>query len=937
MTGASVAYSGIAGSAGIVALACAVAALGGALGAVAIIRLRRVRRSQVHERAGVLSRSNARQDSVEQLAGLGSWIHDLQANSLQWSDGAFRLFGVEPQAGVPSPKALLSHIHPNDQQRWREAHRVAIRAGREVRVEFRWMRSNREMIWVRNIGRPEHNERGEIVRMTGIVQDITGIRSMQQQLAASEAKFRDLTHLSSDWIWETDAQHRLTFVSESIGAVVGKWILAKIGRRRWEIPESDFLSPDWETHRAICDAHKPFENFEYSQIDPAGNIHHLSISGHPIYDESNQFTGYRGVGRDITREKRQRMLLELEGDIASIMREQNEPQRVITAILITLCGKLGWIGGVHLVRSNRGLRAREHWGYPAFVTAIAALPEEIPLDDGGIEDECWHGAGSVWINDLAAHPSFTARYRTRALGANAAFVAVLHDSNGRPSSLLLFLAPVAVFGETFLSQAADTLTRTLSLYLQRKAAERRLTYASLHDPLTGLPNRAHLLQQLDRRLRSGEPAALLYVDLDRYKLINDTLGHSAGDKALIEIARRLSEAVGAHNVVGRMGGDEFVALIAPPGKRDEIETLARSILASIERPLVLSNRAYFLSASIGVAVAPDDANDAESLIRCADAAMYQVKSNGRNDVQFFAGGISNARAEQLQLVAELPQAIQRGELDLHYQPIMNIGERRVVGYEGLLRWHHPVRGLLLPDRFLPAAEQSNAIREVGLWTIHRALDDRMRLGLEAYADVTVSVNVSARQLAEEDFLATLNESMLERRFPPHLLRLELTESAFIEHAERTVRLIGELRRLGVRVVIDNFGTGYASLSYLKNLPVDGLKIDRAFVENLPEDRGNAAIVQAITAMAGKLGMQAMVEGVETAAELRELRALDCDQVQGTLICDPLPFDELTAFLEALPTLRRMHLVHDADAVEPGAGRATQEPSERIEETRSAPQ
>jgi len=288
-----------------------------------------------------------------------------------------------------------------------------------------------------------------------------------------------------------------------------------------------------------------------------------------------------------------------------------------------------------------------------------------------------------------------------------------------------------------------------------------------------------------------------------------------------------------------------------------------------------------------------------------------VKSEGRNDVRFFAGGLSNERAEQLQLAAELPSAMQRGEVELYYQPVMNIGERCVVGYEGLLRWRHPTLGLLLPDRFLPAAEQSNLIREIGLWAIRRALDDRVRLGIDLHPDVAVSVNVSARQLTEEGFVATLSELMDEREFPPRLLRLELTESAFIENPERTATLIAELRRLGVRIIIDNFGTGYASLSYLKNLPVDGIKIDRAFVQDLPADRGNAAIVQAITTMAAKLGLQAMAEGVETAAELRGLRSLDCDQVQGTLISEPLPFAQLREFLDALPTLRQMHLVRDS--------------------------
>jgi EAL domain-containing protein (putative c-di-GMP-specific phosphodiesterase class I) len=277
-------------------------------------------------------------------------------------------------------------------------------------------------------------------------------------------------------------------------------------------------------------------------------------------------------------------------------------------------------------------------------------------------------------------------------------------------------------------------------------------------------------------------------------------------------------------------------------------------------------------------------------------------------VRFFAGDMSDERTEMLQLASELPLAMQRGDVELYYQPILDVAERRVAGFEALLRWRHPVRGMLLPDRFLPVAEQSNLIRELGLWSIRRALDDRVALGLDRYDDAAVSVNVSVRQLTEDGFLETLHRMLNERGMPARLLRLELTESAFIEHPERTVALIADLRRLGVRVIIDNFGTGYASLSYLKNLPVDGLKIDQVFVRDLPADRGNAAIIQAITTLAAKLGLQAMAEGVETAAELRALRSFDCDQVQGTLIAEPLPFAMLQEFLESLPEVRRMHMV-----------------------------
>jgi EAL domain-containing protein (putative c-di-GMP-specific phosphodiesterase class I) len=225
-----------------------------------------------------------------------------------------------------------------------------------------------------------------------------------------------------------------------------------------------------------------------------------------------------------------------------------------------------------------------------------------------------------------------------------------------------------------------------------------------------------------------------------------------------------------------------------------------------------------------------------------------------------------------------------------------------------MRWRHPTRGLLLPDQFLPAAEGNNLVREIGLWAIRRAIDDRIDIGLDRFEDVAVSVNLSPRQLSEDGFLAQVNGLLAERKFPASLLRLELTENALIDNSDKTIALLGELRRLGIQVIIDNFGTGYASLSYLKNLPVDGLKIDRTFIRGLPEDRGNAAIVQAITTLAGKLGLQAMAEGVETVAEMKALRALNCERMQGTFISDPLPLAQLKDFLESLPQMRQMHLV-----------------------------
>lgn len=900
---------------GAAALALPVALL--SLGVIAFLLLAVA--EQLADRRRVVRRLSELQGQygvAESLAVLGSWVYDIAEDRFFWSDGAFRVFGIDPSQPPPSPKAFFICVHPDDQARWQTAHRRAIKHGREVRIEYRFAKHGAEQIWVRSVARAETDRNGKVVRLAGIVQDITAMRAMAQQLAASEAKFRDLTQLSADWVWESDAEHRVSFLSDSaVAALGGDWIKASIGKPRWDGRLTDFPKVDWDRHRADLAATRPFEGFEYGMLDAQGTVHLVSLSGRPIFDEAGKFRGYRGVGRAVTRERQQQLLLQLEGEMAQIMREQTEPERVVTSLIITLCGLMGWSGGAHLVQipGTRALAVRERWGSPALTRMLAELPAQIPMSPDSVEGRAWTTGQAIWLPDLAAEPGFAARYQATALGQNAAFIAPIMDVHHNVLSALIFFGTVGFRAEGLLPQLADILSRTLSLYLQRKSAEKRLMHASLHDALTGLPNRVYLTHQLEEALKRERSAAVLYVDLDRYKLINDTLGHSVGDQVLIEVARRFRESIRPGDVAGRIGGDEFILLLVDLQDRAEIERIARKVLAAIEKPFVLMNRAYFLSASIGVAVSPDDGRDAHLLIKCADSAMYRVKSEGRNDVRFFAGDLSDERSDALQLGAEFPLALQRGEVDLYYQPVLAVGERRIVGIEGLMRWRHPVRGLLLPEKFLPAAEQSNMVREIGLWAIRRALDDRVELGLDKFEGVAISVNISPRQLAEDGFLAQLNALLAERNVPPSLLRLELTENALIDNSDKTVALLAELRRLGIKVVIDNFGTGYASLSYLKNLPVDGLKIDRTFIRGLPEDRGNAAIIQAITTLARKLGLQAMAEGVETAAEMKALRTYDCDRMQGPFISDPLPLSQLKDFLESLPQLRQMHLVKGGGA------------------------
>lgn len=877
------------------------------MAAILLMRSQQMIAQQVH--LNTLRRLQDQHATGEKMAALGLWSLDPSTRTLQFSPGAFRVFGLPARDGEPRVDDFVEAIHPDDQKRWTSAHRRALRHRSEVKIEFRYRTPDGNERWLRSVARPTRDQRSKSLRLEGTVQDISGMRAMQRQLAASEAKFRDLTQLSSDWVWESDPQDRLTYMSDSVDAVLGPWARSLLGQRRWDSDQPDILPTDWSYLKTALAERRPFDSFEFTRVDDQGVPFHLSVSGRPVFDDQGQYCGYRGTGRNITREKQQRMLLELDGDIAAIMREQSDPTRVITAVIITVCGKLGWLGGLRLVQTQGQCSAKERWGYPEFTRMVLGLPRRMPTADDRIESQVWQSGRAAWMRQAHRDPAFAQRYQLKSVGAQAAFLAPVADDSGAVDSLLLFLAPVSFNDDPFLSQVADVLGRSLSQYLKRTSAEARLRHASQHDALTGLPNRSFIGEQLDAMLRQKVPLALLYIDLDRYKIINDTLGHSAGDKALIEVARRINAALPDGGIAGRLGGDEFVAILAQPASRAAAEQSARAVLKAIEQPLPLAGQAYFLSASIGIAMAPDDAVAAAELIKAADAAMYQVKSEGRNDVRFYSGDLGDSqRTEQLQLAAEIPQALERGEMQLFYQPVLDFDQRRVLSIEGLLRWQHPSLGLLRPERFLRAAEQSNLIRQLGFWAIRRAITDRIRLGIDRYDDMAVSVNLSVRQLAEEGFVDNLSDLIAQHEFPAHLLRLELTETSFIENPERTVALINDLRNLGVCVVIDNFGTGYASLSYIKDLPVDGLKLDRAFIANLPEDRGNAAIVQAVTTLAAKLGMQASAEGVETAREMRALRELHCDIMQGALICEPVDYDEIKTFLDSLPGLRRMHLV-----------------------------
>ena len=442
-----------------------------------------------------------------------------------------------------------------------------------------------------------------------------------------------------------------------------------------------------------------------------------------------------------------------------------------------------------------------------------------------------------------------------------------------------------------------------------KVYEEQLDYLSYHDPLTGLPNRLLFSDRLNHRLlesrKDGKMLAVMFLDVDRFKLINDTLGHNVGDMLLTGIAGRLHSCLRDVDTIARMGGDEFTIIVSNIASQDSIVVVADRIVEAMKDPFQVDGRELFASVSVGISVYPCDGEDAETLVKNADAAMYRAKERGRSNCQLFTEAFNTADLERMTLENGLRKAVERDELLLHYQPLVDMRTGRTMGTEALVRWQHPDYGLVSPGRFIPLAEETGLIVPISRWVLRTACAQNKAWQEQGCPPAAVSVNLSARLLHEDGLVDMVSEILAETGLDPRYLELELTESALMENADTAITVLGELKNLGVRVSLDDFGTGYSSLSYLKKFPIDSVKIDQSFVKDITTNPDDAAIASAVVAMSHSLKLKVIAEGVETLEQLEFLKSLDCDEIQGYFISRPVPAAELEQLLEESPIILRV--------------------------------
>jgi diguanylate cyclase (GGDEF)-like protein/PAS domain S-box-containing protein len=808
------------------------------------------------------------------------------------------------------------------------------------------------------------------------------------QVRAHEERLKSLTELSADWFWETDAEHRIKWLSG--GATVATLFGATptYGKRFWEIPRVEVDPRSLEDHLERLAKELPFFDLEIARTDERGarQVHIISGQSHRARDGT--FLGYRGVGRDITEQRRaelslsqakQRLEMALDGgDLAEwhydaatdelyagdgwvrfLGHDRSPPLSRGAAFFATLhradqpAARDAWLRALkgtvpeyeaefraagrdgswkwlhakgRVTERDAAGRALRMSGIVADIDARKLAEAAVGEADQRFRDVAAVSSEYVWETDAQWRFTYLSERVEALLGytrnellgrALWEFVPLGEERNvrewfaahgvydgkkaGRPFRELVHRVMTKAGGVLWQSMSGVPLhdgegrwcgyRGTAADVTARKQAESRIEQLSTRDALTGLANRAlvaeRTAQAVSAAAKNRSQLALLAIDLDRFKLVNESLGHAAGDALLRAVAERLANALRREDVLGRLGGDDFVLLWNGLKSREEAAALGERLLSILGRPFTIEGRTLNVGASIGIALYPRDGRDFAELLRHADAAMYHAKDCGRGAFRFFHPSLAARASEWLRIENELRGALARSELALYWQPVVQ-GRNTIVGAEALVRWRHPTRGLVGPEEFVPFAEHSNLIRAVGEWTLERALAQAGAWRRELPGKTWFAVNVSAAELAQGDAFVDKVKSTLEaHELDGRLIELEVTERVlmanFAEHS-RTLARIGEL---GVRFSIDDFGTGYSSLAYLRELPIDKLKIDRLFLKSLETNSADQAIVRTIASLAHTLGLAVAAEGVETAAQLERLLALGCSHWQGHLFSAPL--------------------------------------------------
>jgi diguanylate cyclase (GGDEF)-like protein/PAS domain S-box-containing protein len=708
--------------------------------------------------------------------------------------------------------------------------------------------------WMLGDSRPERLDDGS-VQWHGYVTDITELKHGAQVLADSEKRYRALFDTNPSPIWVYDLETlRILAVNEAA--------ILHYGYTR-----DEFLAMTVKDLRPPEEVPALLERVAASKegrIDHASHWRHRTRSGADIVVESTSqvvvFDGRRAkivVITDVTERLRAEEQIRLAEKVFDNSRQAimiTDPKPVILRVNRAFERITGY-SQEEVVGRSPGILSSGRQGRQFYADLWRSL------DQGGVwEGELWNRRKSGEV-----YPEYLAISAVRDRDGNAInYVGIFQD-----------------IGE-------------------RKSAEERIQFLAHHDALTGLPNRSLLRDRAEMALyhakRQGHSMAILFIDLDRFKTINDSLGHEIGDFLLKQASERILATVRGGDTVCRLGGDEFVVLLPDIKEAEDAKHVADKLIAAVNRPYTIDGHELLITCSVGIAMFPDHGGDIDTLQRNADAAMYAAKNSGRNASLFYSPEMNAEALEYLTMEYGLRRAVERDELFLEYQPQVDLADGRITGMEALVRWHHPERGVLMPGVFIGIAEESGLIASIGTWVLRRACEDMRRLAQLGLGNLPVAVNVSAIQFGKPDFVQQVRSAIVDAGVSAAMLELEVTEGVIMRGSHPEIETLRQLDELGLQLSIDDFGTGYSSLNYLRRFPVDKLKIDQSFVRDLSGNAGGMTIVEAIIALGHALGLKVIAEGVETTEQADLLRGRKCDQAQGYYFGRPMPMDELVSLI-----------------------------------------
>ncbi|HSV52779.1 MAG TPA: EAL domain-containing protein [Burkholderiaceae bacterium] len=740
--------------------------------------------------------------------------------------------------------------------------------------------------------------------------DVSAERQAKEVLHISESRFRSLTLLSSDWFWEQDAEYRFVKFSGSKAIdTEGKEQIAAIGSRGWEIPGLTPTSTSWEDHRALLEARKPFRQLVYRRDVEGGAPRYIEVSGEPIFDASDRYTGYRGVATDITERKnaeskigqlnRVYAMLSAINTLIVRVHDRDDLFREACRIAVDAGGfSIAWIG--ILDRSTQKIVPLASAG--ANEKLLADLKDRIALTP----DATLGNNLSAWAlrekipavsNSAQNDPRvvFGKKYAEAGIHSVAMMPLIVYDE--AVGVLALYADEHDFFREEELKLVTE-LAGDIAFAIDHIDKQDRLEYLAYYDVLTGLANRKLFLERVAQHMRSaassGHKLALFLFDLERFKNINDSLGQPAGDAILRQVAQWLARRAGDASLVARVEADHFaVVLPVVEPETDLARYLEETMAAFLEQPFRLEDAVFRIAVRVGGAVYPDDGAGADALFKNAEAALKAAKASG-NRYLFHTQKMTANVAGKLTLENQLRQALDKEEFVLHYQPKLNIVSGKITGAEALIRWNDPRTGLVPPGHFIPLLEETGLIYEVGRWALHQALADYLRWRAAGLGAVRIAVNVSPLQLRNRGFIAEVEQAIGIDAHAAAGLELEITESLLMEDVKHSIASLQTIRAMGATIAIDDFGTGFSSLSYLSKLPADTLKIDRSFVIGMTGTPEGLALVSTIINLAHSLKLKVVAEGVETEEQSHLLRLLDCDELQGYLFSRPVPGEIFSA-------------------------------------------